>query len=129
MVLHFVGELMLPKGDGVFKPSDTVTRAELAYSLVQTLGLEKEATAFSGDLTVQYNEQRIKIEDANQIPVELKGYVQLALDLNILNAKFTLTQGPYDLQPKVHATFSPTQKVTRGDYAVAVSRYFNAFLQ
>lgn len=121
--------VIVPKADGTFKPTEGITRAELAYSLVQTLGLEKEATSFTGDVTVQYNDQRIKIDDANQIPTELKGYVQIALDLNILNAKFSLTQGAYDLQPTVHATFSPSQKVTRGDYAVAVTRYFNAFLQ
>lgn len=121
--------VMLSKSDGTFGPKDSVTRAELAYSLVQALGLQNEAAEVTGDLTVQYGDTRLKIEDARNIPADLKGYVQLALNLNILNAYFNVTQGPYDLNPTVHATFVPTKEVTRGDYAVAVTRYYNAYLK
>lgn len=121
--------VILPKAAGKFAPKDGVTRAELAYSFVQALGLQKEAQDFDGQLTVQYNNERIAIADAAEVPTHLKGYVQLALDLNILNAKFAVTQGPYDLKPKVTATFSPTVKNTRGDFAVAMTRYYNAFLK
>ncbi|NNV06862.1 peptidase S8 [Geobacillus sp. MMMUD3] len=119
--------VMTVKTDGRFAPNDSVSRAELAYSLVQSLGLQKEAANFQGDLTVLYKGERIKIEDAEKIPDRLKGYVQLALDLNILNAKFSVSQGPYDLQPTVHAYFSPNEAVARGDFAVAMTRYFHAF--
>ncbi|MCM3663535.1 S8 family serine peptidase [Mesobacillus subterraneus] len=121
--------VILPKAAGKFAPKDGVTRAELAYSLVQALGLQKEAEEFEGQLTVQYNDERIAIGDAADVPAHLKGYVQLALDLNILNAKFAVTQGPYDLKPKVTAAFSPGVKNTRGDFAVAMTRYYNAFLK
>ncbi|MCM3406000.1 S8 family serine peptidase [Cytobacillus oceanisediminis] len=120
--------VMLPKGDGKFAPKDSVNRAELAYSLIQSLGLQKEAVAFSGRLTVQYKDERITIEDADHVPDELKGYVQLALDMNIINAKFSVSQGPYDLKPTVKAVFSPQEAVKRGDFAVAMVRYYNAFL-
>ncbi|PLR76892.1 peptidase S8 [Bacillus sp. V3-13] len=126
---HIQNGVILPKASGKFAPKDAVTRAELAYSLVQSLGLQNEAKAFEGDLTVQYKDERIAIQDAADIPAELKGYVQLALDLNILNAKFSISQGPYDLKPTVTATFSPKQTVTRGDFAVAMTRYYNAFLK
>ncbi|MFL6557470.1 MAG: hypothetical protein ACJ8MO_15305, partial [Bacillus sp. (in: firmicutes)] len=59
----------------------------------------------------------------------LKGYVQLSLDLNILNVTFTVKQGLYDLTPTVEASFEPAKKVTRGDYAVAITRYYRAWLQ
>ncbi|MBM6619183.1 S8 family serine peptidase [Bacillus suaedaesalsae] len=121
--------VMLPKANGTFAPNESVTRMELAYSLVQALGLQNEAADVTGELTVQYGDTRLKIEDEQNIPDELKGYVQLALDLNILNAYFNVTQGPYDLKPTVHATFAPTKEVTRGDYAVAVTRYYNAYLK
>ncbi|MBW9234320.1 hypothetical protein JQK62_19030, partial [Leptospira santarosai] len=75
-------------------------------------------------LTVQYKENRIAISDASSVPAELRGYVQLALDLNILNAYFSVEQGPYDLQPTVVAKFEPKKTVTRGDYAVTITRYF-----
>jgi serine protease AprX len=126
---QFFKGVVLPKADGTFAPTEGVTRAELAYSLVQALGLQNEALDFTGDLTVQYGDERVAVEDASDVPAELRGYVQLALDLNILNAYFSVTQGPYDLEPTVHATFSPSSEVTRADYAVAVTRYFNAYLK
>ncbi len=57
------------------------------------------------------------------IPASLRGYVQLALDLGLINARFTVTQGPFDLQPTLHAYFDPGQGVTRAAYAVAAGRY------
>lgn len=120
---------MLFDNNGSFNPKGSVTKTDLAYSLVQSLGLQDKAVSFSGDVTVQYRNERIKIEDSNNIPTSLKGYVQLALDLNILNANFKATQGPYDLQPTVHAYFNPSKEMTRGDFAVAVYRFFNAYLQ
>jgi serine protease AprX len=112
---------------GVFDPKGSVTKAELAYSLVQSLGLQEQAQAFTGDVTVQYKDERISISDQATIPAHLKGYVQVALDLNILNAQFTVTQEKYDLKPTINASFAPTQQVTRGDFAVAFSRYYGAF--
>ncbi|MEH7883453.1 S8 family serine peptidase [Bacillus sp. JJ1609] len=126
---HIQQGVIVPKAAGKFAPKDGVTRAELAYSLVQALGMQKEAQEFDGQLTVQYNDERIAIADATEVPAHLKGYVQLALDLNILNAKFAVTQGPYDLKPKVTATFSPSVINTRGDFAVAMTRYYNTFLK
>ena len=106
-----------------------MSRAELAYSLIQALGLEKQAKEVTGDVTVQYKDERIPVKDSGSIPASLKGYVQLALDLNILNATFTVKQGLYDLTPTVEANFDSAKKVTRGDYAVAITRYYQAWLQ
>ncbi|MCF6409447.1 S8 family serine peptidase [Pseudalkalibacillus salsuginis] len=123
------GGVLLPTADGKFSPKKAVDRAGLAYALVQSLGLESEAKALNDDpLTVQYKDERVAVEDAEQVPDHLKGYVQLALDLNILNAYFNVTQGPYDLEPTVTAVFEPAQTVTRGDYAVAISRYYANYL-
>ncbi|MCF6136599.1 S8 family serine peptidase [Pseudalkalibacillus berkeleyi] len=117
--------------DGVMRSeesnSDYVTRAELAYSLVQSLGLQDEARSFEGELTVAYKGERLAIEDAGEIPSELMGYVQLAIDLGIFNVKYTSTQEPYDLEPTIHATFQPEEKVTRGDFAVAMTRFINNY--
>ncbi|MBH0229205.1 S8 family serine peptidase [Halobacillus yeomjeoni] len=115
--------------DGKFKGQDNVNRAELAYSLVQSLGLQDQAESFDGEVTVQYKDERIAINDASEIPAHLKGYVQLALDLNIINALFDVAQGPYDTEPTVQAEFQPKENTTRGDFAVAMSRYFEAFLK
>ncbi|WML58338.1 S8 family serine peptidase [Neobacillus sp. PS2-9] len=123
------GGVMLLDTNGNFNPNGEVNRAELAYSLVQALGLEKQAKEKTGDVTVLYKGERVPIKDSSSIPVALRGYVQLALDLNILNAIFQVKQGTYDLVPTVEASFEPSKKVTRGDYAVAVTRYYQAWFQ
>ncbi|WP_181952624.1 S8 family peptidase [Vulcaniibacterium gelatinicum] len=113
--------------NGAFRPNDSVTRVSLAYSLVQSMGLQAQARAFSGELTAFYDGKRIPIEDAASIPASLRGYVQLALDLGLINARFALTQGPYDLQPKLHAYFDPSKVVTRAAFAVAAGRYLTQY--
>ncbi|MGY1424940.1 S8 family serine peptidase [Lysobacter sp. A289] len=113
--------------NGKFRPDDNVSRVSLAYSLVQSLALQEEARGFSGELTAFYLGQRIPVEDAASIPVVLRGYVQLALDLGLINARFVVRQGPYDLEPTLHAYFDPTKGVTRAAYAVAASRYMTHY--
>ncbi len=120
--------VMLPTGPGLFSPTDSVHRYELAYSLVQSLGQESQALQQNGQqVTVVYQGQRIPVDDAGQIPAGYAGYVQLALDLNLMNAYFSLVQGPFDLQPTIHATFRPAQVVPRVEYAVAADRFLAAF--
>ncbi|WP_188726136.1 S8 family serine peptidase [Luteimonas terricola] len=109
--------------NGKFRPDDNVSRVSLAYSLVQSLALQEEARGFSGELTAFYLGQRIPVEDAASIPATLRGYVQLALDLGLINARFVVKQGPFDLEPTLQAYFDPTKGVTRAAYAVAASRY------
>jgi serine protease AprX len=122
--------VLLPTAPGVFSPKGAVSRADLAFALVQGLGLQAQAEAAAGGaLTVAYQGRRIPLEDAAQVPAGVRGHVQLALDLNVLNAFFHVTQGPYDLEPTVHATFRPAEKVKRADYTVAATRYFSAYLR
>ena len=90
---------------------------------MQALGLQDEALAFDGTLSVSVDGKRIAIEDAASIPANLRGYVQGALDAGLMNARFTVTQGPFDLQPTLHAWFDPTKGVTRASYSVSVGRY------
>lgn len=113
--------------NGQFRPNDYVTRVSMAYSLVQSMALQDQARAFSGDLTAFYDGKRIAVEDAASIPASLRGYVQLALDQGLINARFAVTQGPFDLQPTLHAYFDPTKTVTRAAYAVAAGRYLAAY--
>ncbi|MGQ0836461.1 MAG: S-layer homology domain-containing protein, partial [Gammaproteobacteria bacterium] len=112
-----------------FSPDATVNRAELAYSLVQSLGLQDVARAFTGELTVRFNDTRIPLEDAAAVPVDLRGYVQVALDLPVMNAFFSLEQGPFDLQPRIKAHFRPSEAVTRAAYASSANHYFDVYRQ
>lgn len=112
-----------------FSPDATVSRAELAYSLVQSLGLQDVARAFTGELTVRFNDTRIPLEDAAAVPLDLRGYVQVALDLPVMNAFFSLEQGPFDLQPTIKAHFLPGEAVTRAAYASSANHYFDVYRQ
>jgi serine protease AprX len=125
---HAFNGLMTPTATGKFSPDGTVSRASLAYSLVQALGQEPEALKRNGTApTVTLNGTTYPIEDAKDIPAGLEGYVSVALELNLINAFYTVTQGPYDLQPVLHATFKPTANVTRADFAVIVTRTFTGW--
>ena len=115
--------------NGKFVPNGSVNRADLAYSLVQSLGLQDVARAFTGELTVRFNDERIPLEDAASVPADLRGYVQLALDLPVMNAYFTLEQGPFDLVPEIKARFKPTDVVTRAGYASYMNHYFDVYRQ
>ncbi|WP_299701491.1 S8/S53 family peptidase [uncultured Pontibacter sp.] len=120
---HIQNSIMLAASPGKFNPNGKVNRAEVAYSLVQALGLQEYALQRNGKTpTVEYNGKSYPIEDAATIPTGLEGYVSVALELNMINAYFTATQGPYDLEPVLHASFKPLQDVTRADFAVIITR-------
>ena len=117
--------VMLPTASGTFSPAGLVSRAALAYSLVQGLGFQVQSLARNGKaVTVKYNGTAVAIDDAATIPAGLEGYVSVALELGLINAYFSFTQGPLDLQPVVRATFQPAQSVSRGEFAVVVTRTF-----
>jgi serine protease AprX len=113
--------------NGQFKPNNGVSRTELAYALVQSLGLQDEARAFAGSVTVAYNGNRIALEDNGSIPADMKGYVQLALDQGLINARFAISQGPFDLLPTIKAYFDPSLGVTRAYYAVSAGRFLEQY--
>ncbi|PHN02811.1 S8 family serine peptidase [Flavilitoribacter nigricans] len=112
-------------GSGQFKPSATVTRAELAYTIIQSLGLQAYAESLAGEpLTADANGESAEITDASTIPAALQGHVQAALNLNLINAFFYIEQGPFDLFPTVLAEFKGDAKVTRAEFAVIITRTF-----
>jgi serine protease AprX len=121
---------MLSEG-GNFSPRAHVDKLELAYSLVQVLGLESFAKAFDTDkdITVDYNGQSVVVADLDDIPDNMKGYVQAAIQLSLLNVKFTVVQGQFDLTPQLTATFSPDLEVTRAEYALTAGRLFGQYFQ
>ena len=99
--------------------------ASASYTLAST----QHGTAGASEVTVLVDGERVPLEDAATIPASLRGYVQLALDLGLLNARFELAQGPFDLAPELKAWFDPTLDVTRAGYAAATARWHGAWLQ
>jgi serine protease AprX len=53
----------------------------------------------------------------------MRGYVQFALDKGILQAYFTLEQGPFDLQPTLKARVKAGDPTTRAWLAYALDHY------
>ncbi|WP_207430253.1 S8 family serine peptidase [Sabulibacter ruber] len=120
---HSFEGVMKPASTGKFNPTGNVNRAQLAYSLVQALGYQEYALARNGKpVVVTVDGKSYPIEDAGSIPAGLEGYVSLALDLNLINAFYSVTQGPFDLFPTLKATFKPLQDVTRAEFAVIITR-------
>jgi len=122
--------IMLSDG-GNFAPRGRVNKLDLAYSLVQVLGLETVATDFdaNNDITIDYKGQTIVLADQDSIPDDMKGYVQVAIQLSLLNVNFGLVQGQFDLTPQLTANFDPGYKVTRAEYAVTAGRFYTQYFQ
>jgi serine protease AprX len=112
--------------DGNPKPFGKVHKIDMAYSLVQMLGLQHVATSFDpqNDIIVDYRGQQLVLADQASIADEMKGYVQLAVNLSVVNVKFGIEQGQYDLEPTLTAHFEPSQTVTRAHYAVLATRLY-----
>lgn len=92
-----------------------VTRQELAFSLVQSLGMENEAQVH-GDAAVKY--EATELSDAADIDPALRGHVQLALDLGLL----PIQQGPEG------SVFGPREKVRRAAFALAMIQLSDGFM-
>jgi serine protease AprX len=120
---------VLRSAPGKFEGGKIVSRQELAYALVQALGLQTAARDHSGDIVVHHDGKSIVLDDQGQVDPALRGYVQLALDLGLIPARFSISQGPFDLQPTVRASFAPTGNVSRGDYAAAAVRWYGVYQQ
>ena len=114
----------------VFTPTQAVTRLDMAVALVKALGLDDAAKAKAGtDVTVTTNGQTLVLADESQIPSELRGYVQLALDRQILQAFFTLQQGQFAFSPTLTANFNPADPVSRATLAVGLLNTRKAFVK
>ncbi|NEZ04827.1 S8 family serine peptidase [Wenzhouxiangella sp. XN201] len=126
--------VVLADASGQFAPEGVVLRAELAYGLIQSLGLQAEAAEVeaalgSDPITVAVNGERIALEDDAEVPAGFRGHVQLALDLEVMGARFELEQGPFDLQPTLKAWFDPLDAVSRAGYAFAKVNFFDRYRQ
>nr|WP_297348190.1 S8 family serine peptidase [uncultured Glaciecola sp.] len=117
------GPVMLVDGSD-FRGNAAVSRAELAYSIVQVIGKTQDALNF-GDkhqVTVNYNGETIIVADQADIADAMRGYVQIALDEGLLGVRYSLEQGPFDLQPILVAKFNPEDGLSRAGYAIIANK-------
>lgn len=107
-----------------------VSKLDLAYMLVTALGLQDEAKSFASDqdIIVDYQGEQIVLQDQEQIPSHLRGFVQLAINYSLLNVQFGIEQGPFDLEPTLTATFTPNEAISRAHYALTAGRFYSNYL-
>jgi serine protease AprX len=119
---------MMSASGSLFNPSGTVSRLDLAVALVRALGLDADARSKAGMLvTVNYNGQTLVLADNADIPSASRGYVQDALDRGLLQAFFSLEQGPFDFQPTLKARVKPADPATRAFMAYALDHFQQHF--
>ncbi|HWP41931.1 MAG TPA: S8 family serine peptidase [Blastocatellia bacterium] len=125
----FAPDGMMSASGSQFKPSSTIKRLDLAVALVRALGHDALARSRAGQLvTVDFNGQTVVLADNADIPLALRGYVQLALDRGILQAFFTVEQGPFDLLPIIKARVRPNDPATRAFMAYALDNFRRHFV-
>ena len=120
---------MMTANGSTFNGFGLINRLEVTVALVRALGLDTEAKALAGsNVTVNYSGQTLTLTDNANIPPALRGYVQLALDRGILQANFSMQQGPFDLAPTVTAQFKPSDPVSRALMAYALDHFRQHFV-
>lgn len=128
--LRTQGPIILDK-NGSADPFGSMTKLDMAYAMVQMLGLESVARSFNpeSDIVIDYKGEQIVLSDQDSIPANMKGFVQLALTMSFINVQFDIEQGPFGLNPTVTASFNPDETITRAHYAVLAGRLFTQYYQ
>ncbi|HEV7699579.1 MAG TPA: S8 family serine peptidase [Pyrinomonadaceae bacterium] len=117
--------LMTSSGTG-FNPSAAATRLDLAVAFVKALGHDAKAKALAGtDVTVNGT----VLTDNGQIPTELRGYVQIAINDGLFEAFPAEIReiGPGQFQAVPGPRFEPGTAVTRATLAAKLGAFNTLF--
>ncbi len=122
----------IPKGlmsatGASFNPNGTVNRLDIAVAFVRALGHDAEAKALANS-NVTYN--GATLSDNAQIPANLRGYVQIAINNGLFEAfpaeVRNLGNGQYQVLPGPR--FEPNTTVTRGKLAGKLNLFHQLFV-
>lgn len=118
---------LMTAGNSTFNPTGTVSRLDLAVAFVRALGMDAEAKAKANtDVT----HGGLTLVDNSQIPGELRGYIQIAIDRGLLEVypaevrqiapgQFTVIPGP---------RVEPNALLTRAALATKVNLFEGQFM-
>lgn len=109
-----------------FSPDTAVDRLDAAVAFVRALGRDDEARELAGTtVTVDGTE----LVDNDEIPSELRGYVQISLDAGIQQAfpAEVVEVAPGEFQAVPGPRFEPDTEVTRAKLAVTLDRFAPVF--
>jgi serine protease AprX len=103
-----------------FKPKTNITRLDAAIALVRALGYDAQAHALDGSIVTAKDKAGnvVAVADLLEIPANLRGYAQLALDKGFVTAKYTSLGAPL---------FSMNGTVTRAELASNIVAYRDFF--
>jgi serine protease AprX len=109
-----------------FKPTGLVNRLDVAVALVRALGHDAEARALAGS-TVTWN--GTPLSDNDQIPANLRGYVQIAINDGLFEAypAQVVQTGPGQFQALPGPRFEPGTFVNRATLAIKLDAYRQLF--
>ncbi|MBI2384038.1 MAG: S8 family serine peptidase [Gammaproteobacteria bacterium] len=115
-----VSQPLMPWVGDAFVPGAKVTREQVAYALVQASGRQAQALAHGDGAMTATDESGnpVPVADAGEVSPELRGHVQEALALKILDVEF------FDDNGTRKARVRPQEPATRAGYATAVTRSF-----
>jgi serine protease AprX len=113
-------------GDDNFYPNAAVTRIDMAIAFVRALGYDTQARNLANsDVT----SNGAVISDNGQIPAELRGYVQIALDKGLFEAfpagVVEIAPGQFQVLPGPR--FEPNTTVNRATLAIKLNSYRQLF--
>lgn len=122
----FVPTGVMSSSGGMFNPAGYVNRLDLAVALVKAAGHDAEARALAGsDVTYQGS----VLSDNPQIASNLRGYVQVALDLGLFEAYpaevIEIAPGQFQVIPGPR--FEPAANVSRGALAGKLNTFRQLF--
>jgi len=111
----------------IFNPRANVSRLDLAVAFVRALGLDAEARAKTGTAVIDPLSGQPVIENA-QIPSELRGYVQLAIDKGFLEVyQASVEQTPTGFVARPGPRVEPSQTLTRAALATKLNIFAQRF--
>lgn len=122
----FNNPLLIETAPNQFEPDRTVTQLDLAVALVRAQGRETQAAEMAG-MTVIVNGQALI--DNGQIPEQLRGHVQLAINLGFLEAfpAEVIQIGPGQFMAVPGPRFEPATVKTRAALAASLTRFAQVF--
>jgi serine protease AprX len=110
---------------GSFGPGVSVSRLDLAVALVRALRMDAQAKAKANTAVVDPTTGQPLIDNA-EIPVALRGYVQIAIDKGFLEVyQASVEQTPEGFVAKPGPRVEPGRIVKRGEFVNPASRLIN----
>lgn len=122
---NFTPKALMPTTGATFNPNGTISRLDMAVAFVRALGADEAARA-KANMPVTVNGS--VISDNAQIPAELRGYVQLAIDKGLFEtfaAEVRIVNGQYTVLPGPR--FEPNTTVNRATLAAKLNIFHGLF--